>query len=189
MSGNGVGPVLAYDFVVGSHDAKRSRPTKHSRCHKPAFGDKTTATIALRNTGNFEGTISSIALVGYCICFGKCPFLPLTLAAGGSASFNINFVPTQTGTLTARLKIGDANFQSERRRSRRDAYLQSRDRDGQYDAGSSSTVFFIPAQVGSTSSCPSADYKHRQLRRVHQQHQRVGTATGVFTLTDLPALP
>src|SRR6185436_20793409 len=38
------------------------------------------------------------------------PILPFTLTAGNSISFNINFVPTQAGTLTASLKIGDTTF-------------------------------------------------------------------------------
>ena len=67
-------------------------------------GTSNTQTIQLKNAGSSSGTISSLATQG--TGFGTSRLtLPLTLAVGGTATFNVTFSPTNTGTFGGMLTL------------------------------------------------------------------------------------
>ena len=67
-------------------------------------GTSNTQTIQLKNAGSSSGTISSLATQG--TGFGTSGLtLPLTLAVGGTATFNVTFSPTNTGTFGGMLTL------------------------------------------------------------------------------------
>ncbi|MBI3693683.1 MAG: choice-of-anchor D domain-containing protein, partial [Acidobacteria bacterium] len=104
LAGAGVGAVYAYEFVQGSS----TRPINNNdtlTMPQTNLGDKSTATVRVRNTGNADGAVNKISISGADFTIPDMPFLPQTLAAGSSISFTIQFAPTQPITETARLLI------------------------------------------------------------------------------------
>lgn len=66
-----------------------------------------TVALTIQNTGTADMTISSLALSGSAdYTLNSPPATPLTIVAGGSQVFNINFNPTAGGTIAGVLTIG-----------------------------------------------------------------------------------
>ena len=83
LDGNGVGPALAYDFTVGS-STRTVSANDTLTMPQTNLGEKTTATMRIRNTGNLDATISALASSHPSFVLDNVPFLPFTLAAGAS---------------------------------------------------------------------------------------------------------
>lgn len=188
LGGKGVGSVLAYDFIAGSIPRTVSANDTLT-LPQTNLGDKTTATMRVRNTGNLDATISAIASSNAFFALDLVPFLPLTLQAGNSISFNINFAPTQPGTFAALLRIGDATFNLSGAGLGVTLTYTALVGSASTTLASNGTVIFTPAQVGSSSSAQVQISNTGNTATFINSISVTGPATGVLTLTNLPALP
>lgn len=73
-------------------------------------GDKSTATVRFKNTGNADGKITAIGVQGTGFTLTDAPFLPATLTPGSTASVTVTFTSATPGRYTGRLRIGDDSF-------------------------------------------------------------------------------
>ncbi len=188
LEGNGVGPALAYDFITGS--TTRTVSTNETLTLPPTnLGEKTTATMRVRNTGTTDATITSLASSHAAFSLENVPILPLTLQAGTSISFNITFVPTQAGTLTATLKVGDATFNLSGLGLGATFIYTAVVGSASATLLPNGTVIFTLTPVGSTSSAQVQINNTGNTAGFINSISVAGPATGVFTLTNLPTLP
>ena len=188
LTGNGVGPVLAYDFIVGS-TTRTVSANDTLTLPQTNLGDKTTVTMRVRNAGNSDATINSIASSDPLFALSNVPFLPLTLQVGSSISFNINFSPTQPGTFTARLRIGDASFNLSGVGVGVTFTYTAVVGAASATLASNGSVIFTPTQVGSASSAQIQISNTGNSVAFINSISALGAATGVFTLQNIPNLP
>jgi hypothetical protein len=106
-----MGPVFAYD-LLGASSASAILPGQTIALPDTPVSPTAPGTVVVRvrNTGNAMGTIASIDVSGAGFTLTQVPFVPLTLAAGGNASFTVNFTPTQPGPVSGLLRIGLDTF-------------------------------------------------------------------------------
>jgi hypothetical protein len=77
----------------------------------PADGvSKSSVTLQVQNTGNQNGPLSSILVLGSDFQVTNTPVLPEVLAPGDIAVFNVVFQPAKAGTSVGRLQIGSDLF-------------------------------------------------------------------------------
>lgn len=109
LAGSGLGSVFAYALIAAGAGAAVS-PNQLIALPDAAVGDKSSVSIRVSNTGNADGTISTISVQGTGFSLADLPFLPLTLKPGQSVAFTVIFSPTQPGRTTGRLRIGSDSF-------------------------------------------------------------------------------
>ena len=111
VSGTGIGSRLTYSYTnaaaavpVAEGGAVIFPPLEVGKSEKLQF--------AIQNTGTSAAAISSISLSVPSASFAleQLPALPLSLAAGATATFGVSFAPGAAGTLTASLLINSATF-------------------------------------------------------------------------------
>jgi len=187
LEGSGSGPVYVYELVQPS-GAVTLTPNQLIAMPPALVGDKSSLIVRVRNNGNADGTISTISVQGAGFTLGDVPFLPLTLAPGGSASFTIAFTPTQPGNASARLRVGSDSFDvTGTGLGATLAYS--------YAIGAASTtvqpggtIVFTPAAVGRTSSLRFVISNNGTAPAVINSIS-LGAANIPFALADLPSLP
>jgi hypothetical protein len=188
LAGNGVGPVLAYDFIT---DSGTTTVLANGTLNLPQtnVGDKTTVTMRVRNTGNSDATISFLASSDPLFALSNVPFLPFTLQAGNAITFTITFAPTLPGTFTARLRIGDSSFNLSGVAVGVTLTYTAVVGSASTALGTNGTVIFTPTQVGSTSSAQVQISNTGNAAAFVNSISVAGPASGVFMLPSLPALP
>ena len=185
LAGAGSGPSFAYEIVQPI--AGPLAPEGLIVAPETPVGEKSTVTIRVRNTGNADARIATIAVQGAAFQLTDAPFLPVALAPGAAAALTVTFSPTEPGRASGRLRIGDASF--DLAGNALGAVLSYA-----YATGDTSTnvppggnIVFTPAPLGGSSAV--------QLRIVN-----TGTLPGainsiaisgsnVFTLGELPPFP
>jgi len=75
-----------------------------------SVGQSNSVTITVSNAGTGVGQIAAVSLTGQGLSLAGLPALPVTLQAGASQQFTINFSPTQPGAVSGRLTIGSDSF-------------------------------------------------------------------------------
>lgn len=109
LEGTGSGPSWVYELLLPT-GATAIAPNQLINLPDAPVGDRSTATVRVRNAGNADGTITAISVQGTGFSVADLPFLPLTLAPGASATFTVAFSPTQPGQSLGRLRIGSDSF-------------------------------------------------------------------------------
>jgi hypothetical protein len=188
LAGNGIGSVFVYNYNNGS-TTQTVLPNDTLIVPDTKIGDKTTTTVTVRNTGNVDAPISFLAASDPIFMLTNVPFLPYTLSAGTSFSFNINFSPSQSGTFTARLRIGSDSFNLSAVGLGVSLTYTSIIGSASTALGSNGAVNFTPTQVGATSSVQIQISNTGNTVAFVNSISVTGPATGVFTLPKLPALP
>jgi hypothetical protein len=188
LSGNGIGSVLVYN-VSNVSTTRTVLANDTLTLPDTNIGDKTTITMTVRNTGNADAVISFLASSDPLFPLTNVPFLPFTLSSGNSISFNINFAPTQSGTFTARLRIGSDTFSLSGVGFGVTLTFTSVIGSASTDLGAAGAVIFKPTQVGSSSSAQMQISNTGNTAAFINSISVTGPATGVFTLPVLPALP
>ncbi len=188
LSGNGIGPVLAYDFITDS-GTQTVLVNDTLTLPQTNAGDKATVTMRVRNTGNADAIINFLASSDPLFALSNAPFLPLTLPSGGSISFNISFAPVQPGTFTARLRIGDATFNLSGVGVGVTLTYTAVVGSASSVLGSNGTVIFTPTQVGTSSFAQVQINNTGNTATFINSISVTGPANGVFTLPNLPAMP
>lgn len=187
LLGNGIGGVLAYEFVAGS-TTRAVSPNDTLTLPQTNLGDKNTATFRVRNTGNADATVAAIASSDPLFALSNVPFLPLTLQAGNSATFTITFAPTQPGTFTARLRIDSASFNLSGVGLGVNLSYAATVGAASTTLLNNGTLIFPPTQVGATSSAQFQVSNTGNAVTFVNSISLTGP-TGVFALTSLPGLP
>ena len=111
LLGLALGPQFAYQAQSGGTS---SNATSGSSLIFPAtdVGRSVTTRFIVRNTGTSTGVISSIGLGSASPVYSvpDVPPLPLSIEAGGEASFNVVFAPNNLGSATSVLRVGADSF-------------------------------------------------------------------------------
>jgi len=71
-----------------------------------ALGNTTSETVSLENQGSAAVTVSQVSVSGQPFSVSGEGDLPITVAAGGTYSLNVNFSPSAAGTTAGQLMIG-----------------------------------------------------------------------------------
>jgi len=187
LEGAGSGPLYAYELVADS-GAAPIQPNQLLNVPDANIGEKSALTVRFRNAGNADGRIAAIGVSGAGFTLSDLPFLPLTLPPGGTATLTIAFAPTQAGRSSGRLRIGNDNFDITSNG------LGSILNYAFIISGVSSTispngtVFFPPSPVGAAGSL-QFQINNTGTSAGSVSSVAITTATTVFALTGLPALP
>ncbi len=110
LTGTGVGPNLTFSFKVGSQTTQI--PSDGSQAllfpNTPA-GAKVTGTFTITNTGNADGSVTSVSVTtpGYTFTTAS---LPVTIPAGGSTAVTLIFAPASASTINGQLAIDNYTF-------------------------------------------------------------------------------
>src|SRR4051794_5535557 len=179
---------LAYDFTIGS-TTRSAFPSDTLALPQTNVGDKSSAVMSVRNGGNGEVLIGIVATSTSAFPLDSTPFLPITLRIGESISFNINFIPTQPGTATARLQIGNASFNLSGVGIGATLTYAAVIGSASTTLGPNAAVIFTPTQVGSTSSVQVQIGNTGNTVAFINSISANSSSIGVFTLTSVPGLP
>ena len=107
----GDGAVASYTYdVVRNGGIAPLKPGTVLTIADTLLGDKSTVQIQVRNTGNADGTLSLINILGAGYQLADLPFLPVAMPPGATAVFSVAFAPTTLGRSTGRLRVGDDTF-------------------------------------------------------------------------------
>jgi hypothetical protein len=111
ITGTGVGARLIYTYT----SAASAIPVTDSGAviFPPlAVGNNEGLNFSIQNTGTSAATISSISLTAASTVFSlsQLPALPMNLDPGVTITFLIGFVPNNTGSLTATLRVNSSSF-------------------------------------------------------------------------------
>ena len=187
LEGSGSGPIYAYEVIQPAGVTAVSAGQLIS-LPDALVGEKSSLTVRVRNTGNADGTITTISVQGAGFALTDLPFLPLTLAPGSSVTFTVTFSPTQPGRFSGRLRIGADSFDvAGNGLGATLAYA--------YAIGSAvtnvqpnGTIVFTPAPVGRTNSLEFVISNTGTAGTVVYSIS-LGAANIPFSLVELPALP
>lgn len=111
VTGRGIGPRLIYTYTNTASTISLAdggvvifQPTP--------VESKVSVTFSVQNTGTSSATISSINLAAPSTVFSlqQLPNLPSNLNPGDTIAFPVNFVPNNTASLTASLRVNNSTF-------------------------------------------------------------------------------
>lgn len=179
---------LAYEFIVGS-TARSVLPSDTLSLPQTNVGDKTTASMRIRNTGNGEVSIGLLASSSPAFLLDSVPFLPITLRIGESISFNINFTPTQPGITTARVQVGGVSFNLSGLGLGATLTYATVIGSASTTLTPNGAVIFTPTPVGSTSTVQLQIGNTGNIAAFINSISVAAPGAGVFTATNVPALP
>lgn len=111
VAGSGLGATLSYAYAIG--DTTTTVQNNGSVFFTPAaVGRAVSVKFLMTNTGTAPTTVNSISVAASNTMFtlADLPGLPLTIAAGATTPFTVQFTPTVTGTTTATLKVDALTF-------------------------------------------------------------------------------
>jgi hypothetical protein len=188
LDGTGVGYLLAYDFTVGSTTTSVSANDTLT-LPQTNLGEKTTATMRVRNIGNSDASITFISSSSTSFPLENVPQLPVFLQAGNSISFNVNFVPNQAGTLTSSLRVGDATFNLTGVGLGVTLTYTAVVGSASTPLPPNGTIIFALTQVGFSSPAQVVITNTGNTAAFVNSISVAGPTGNVFTLTNVPGLP
>lgn len=109
VTGSSTGAVYSYELVRETSTVTLARGATVA-VPDVAVGEKSSVTVKVTNTGNADGRITAIGVLGAGFTLTDLPFLPATIVPGGTASLSVTFTPAAPGRYTGRLRIGDDTF-------------------------------------------------------------------------------
>lgn len=109
LQGAGTAPVFTYTLTLAG-PASALQPGQTIAFADTSLGNTITATVRVQNTGNADGILSTIAVLGDGLLLNNLPFLPTRLAFGADFVFTLAFAPVKPGPVTGYLRIGDDVF-------------------------------------------------------------------------------
>lgn len=187
LVGPATGPVFAYE--TGLDTAPTTiMPNQVIVMLDAVIGDKSSLPVRVRNTGNADGTISAISILGTGFQLTDVPFLPLTLPVGGAITFTITFTPTQPGWTSGRLRIGADTFDVRGAGLGPTLAYSYAIGDVSTVVQNNGSVFFTPIPVGRTGTVRFFIANTGTAPGTINSISVTG-ATTFFALSDLPSLP
>jgi hypothetical protein len=109
LQGQGTGSFLTYESITES-GATTIKPDDTITLPSTAVGASASSTIRIRNTGNAEGRITAVTIVGTAFAVSELVPLPVTVPPGGAVTFKLTFSPKESGPATAKLLIDGVLF-------------------------------------------------------------------------------
>lgn len=109
LTGTGISSLISYTTI----DADTATPvTAGQQITIPdtPIGVQRSLSVQVQNTGTAPTVINSLSAVGAGFTVTDLPFLPITLQPGDSFTSTVNFIPTQAGSATGTLTIGNDRF-------------------------------------------------------------------------------
>ncbi|MBI3472220.1 MAG: choice-of-anchor D domain-containing protein [Candidatus Solibacter usitatus] len=187
LTASSQGPVFAYD-VITETTVSAVLPGQAVGVPDTLVGDKSSVTIRVRNTGNVDGRLAAINVLGAGFTLSELPFLPHLLTAGSSITFTLNFAPTAPGRVSGRLRVG-ADLFDVTANGLGATLVYS------YIAGNITTtvanlgsVIFPPVPAGQTSTVRFVVQNNGSAAGSVNSISVTTTGT-IYTLTGLPNLP
>ena len=109
IQGPGVGATFSLESII---DGVVTPIPPGGRITFPQTGldEETLIVIRVRNTGNFEGDVSTITVTGDSYSLTDTPILPATLAIGDETAFTITFAAAEPGLNVGQLRVNDITF-------------------------------------------------------------------------------
>lgn len=151
-------------------------------------GEVTSLTLRVRNAGDGDGQVLSVAVQGQGFTLTDLPSFPLTLTPGSVASMTLNFAPTQAGRVAGRLRIGNETFELVAVASGSRLTYTYRAGESTNTVAPGGLVLFTPTPLGNTSAVTVL------LQNVGTRPANITTISIVeprtpFRITELPSLP
>ena len=112
IQGPGVGATFSHESIIDGVVTPIAEGGKIT-LPQTELGEETSITVRVRNTGNFEGDVSTITVTGDAYSLSDTPILPATLNLGDETSFTITFAPAESGLNAGQLRVNDLTFDLE----------------------------------------------------------------------------
>ena len=111
VTGTGIGSRLVYTYTNAASTISIAEGGVVIFQPTPV-GGKASLTFSIQNTGTSSTTVSSINLAAASTVFTlqQLPVLPSNLNPGDTMTFPVSFVPNNTGSLTASLRVNNSSF-------------------------------------------------------------------------------
>jgi hypothetical protein len=196
LTGNGITSTFTYKYViqgvsttVASGGTIKFPPANVGGASGNTSGDTSSLIVTVTNTGIASGTISSVSLSGQQFTFTGPVVTPATLTTGLTFSVPLTFTPTQVGTQTGQLQIGNAFFTLSGQGLGTDlTYAYASNGVSTAVTPTNPAVIFNPVAVGQSES---VTFTVTNLGLIPATISLVGTSTanGPFTVPTPPALP
>jgi hypothetical protein len=110
VEGSSTGPQFTYELLDEAISSPLS-PNSPMTLPDTQLGTTRSFVIRVNNNGDGDGIVQQISALGPGYQVVDLPFLPLTLTAGSSFFFTLNFTPVQPGRAIGRLRVGNDNFE------------------------------------------------------------------------------
>ena len=192
LTGNALGAAFAFSFTTAGNTVTLPSTGGTVVFSPTPIGTSSSSTFSISNQGTTPGVINSIGISGAAGTFiiPNPPALPLTLAAGASVTFAINFDPSASGVATANLIIDTFSFTlsgsgTTSAFSLGFSYATSA---GSVVVQNGGTVVFSPASVG-TNTATTFTVTNQGTSAATVNAIGLSTTTAGFTLSGLPSLP
>ncbi len=188
LEGSGATSVFSYELALPA-GSQPLTPGQTVSLPDTDVGVASSIAVLVRNTGNANGQVLAITTTPAAFVASDLPVLPLTLTPNGSFLFTVTFTPTQAGSASGRLRIGNDTFDLSGRGIGVALSLAYAPEAGSLTpVAPGGTAVFPATQIGRVSSA---------LFTVRNAGTRAGTVTSlsiseptsIYTLTDLPVLP
>jgi hypothetical protein len=111
LTGTGLGSRLTYTTSAGT--ATTTVAESGAVIFTPArIGESSAVAFSIQNTGTADASIASINLTAPTAVYSleDLPPMPFSLAPGATANLTIRFLPNNSGTLNATLRVNNASF-------------------------------------------------------------------------------
>ncbi|MBK5294573.1 MAG: choice-of-anchor D domain-containing protein [Acidobacteriia bacterium] len=187
LEASGNGPNFTYQ-VIREDAASDVRPGQSVPLPDTLINEKSSVVFRIRNTGNIEGRITTISASGTGFTLTEVPLLPLTVPAGGSTAFTINFSPTSPGRAFGRLRVGNDDFDLSGNALGSTLSYAFLINGVSTAVANNGTVIFTPAPVGSNSNLKFL-ISNTGTAPTSVASIGLSAASTVFSLANLPNLP
>ena len=187
LQGTGVGALFTYE-VIKDGQASPVQPNGEIRLGDTPVGETAEVTLQVRNSGNTEGTISTISTQGDAYALADLPFLPSTIQADGTMLFTVRFAPVEIGQLAGRLLIGDDEFDLLGAGVGSFLEFTTNSRAGTTPIEDGGTVVFSPTAAGGAASL-TFTIKNSGTAETTINSISLGSTGSAFALSGVPGLP
>lgn len=187
LSGNGTGAQFSY--AVATPDG--SSPLNIGglvTVPDAVVGEKSSVTVRVRNTGNADARIATLAVNGTGYSITDAPLIPVTVPIGGQIAFTLNFTPTTTGRAAGRLRIGGDDFEVTSNGLGAALTYNFAAAGSPTAVTSGGTVNFLPARIGESNNV-TFTITNSGTSPTTVNSIGLTAASTIYTLMRVPSLP
>jgi hypothetical protein len=109
LTASSIVSAFAYEYLEGDSTTP-TPPNGTITLPDTTLGMSTKVAVRIRNVTTTSAAVTSINLIGPGFSVTDPPLLPQTLAPNSALVFSMTFTPTQAGTQTGRLQVGNDSF-------------------------------------------------------------------------------
>jgi hypothetical protein len=187
LEGRATGPRFSYQ-IGNNGSAAELRPAAIFGLPDTALGDTLNLTVQVKNTGNAEGQIAGISLVGDGFQLSNVPFFPHTMLPDSALAFQVVFTPRQPGAATGRLRIGQDAFDLQGQVTGSQLLYSYRSGGAAVPLRDARNVLWAPVELGQSSQVEML-VKNAGNSAATIASVLVVDSRSAFKLTTPPALP